>query len=114
MKKLLCMMMLTAALIVCGCSTESHSITSTDTEFHMSGKNFNDTSNSKALMVSGALAVETKIEQGQIEVIVGGKSYTFDKTQETSIDVLPGNHDISFAGHDNFTGEITLHVLPKV
>lgn len=108
------MMMLAAIMIVGGCSTESHSITSTDTEIHLEGKNFNGTSDSKSLMISGALAVETEIKQGQIEVIVGGKSYTFDKTQETSIDVPPGNHDISFAGHDNFTGEITLRVLPKV
>lgn len=114
MKKLFCMMMLAAALIVGGCSTESHSITSTDTEIHMSGENFNGTSDSKSLSVSGALAVETEIKQGQIEVIVGGKSYKFDKTQETSLDVPPGNHDIPFAGHDNFTGEITLRVLPKV
>ena len=107
-------MMLTAALIVCGCSTESHSIKSTDTEIQMSSENYNDTSDSKSLTVSGALAVETEIKQGKVDVIIGGKSYTFDKTQETSIDVTPGNHDISFAGHDNFTGEITLRVLPKV
>ena len=107
--------MLAAALIVGGCSTESHSITSTDTEIKMSGENFNGTSDSKSLSNSGALAVETEIKQGKIEVIVGVKSYTFDKTQETSIDLPPGNHDIlSFAGHDNFTGEITLRVLPKV
>ncbi|MBD3878784.1 MAG: hypothetical protein SR1Q5_03755 [Quinella sp. 1Q5] len=114
MKKLFCMMMLAAALIVGGCSTESHSIKSTDTEIQMSGENFNGTSDSKSLIVSGALAVETEIKQGQVEVIIDGKSYTFDKTQETSIDVPPGNHEISFAGHDNFTGEITLRVLPKV
>ncbi len=114
MRKLFCMMMLAAALIVGGCTSESHSITSTDTEIHLSGENYNDTSDSNSLTVSGVLAVDTEIKQGQIELIVGGKSYKFDKTQETSIDVPPGNHDISFAGHDNFTGEITLRVLPKV
>lgn len=114
MKKIFCVMILAAALIVGGCSAESHSIKSTDTEIHMSGENYNDMSNSKSLLVSGALIVETEIKQGQIEVIIGGKSYKFDKTQETSIDLPPGSHDISFAGHDNFTGEITLRVLPKV
>ena len=115
MKKVFCMMVLAAALIIGGCSTESHSITSNDTEIHMSGTNYNDTIADKNIDVAGgALAVEAKIEQGQIEVIIGGKSYTFDKTQETSIDLPPGSHDVSFAGHDNFTGEITLRVLPKV
>ena len=114
MKKIFCMMILAAALIMGGCSAESHSITSNDMEIHMSGTNYNGTSDSKSLLVSGALIVETEIKQGQIEVIVGGKSYKFDKTQETSIDLPPGNHDISFSGHDDFTGEITLRVLPKV
>lgn len=114
MKKIFCVMMLAVAIIAGGCSKESSFIESTGMEIHMECENYNGMNTDKSIEVDGTLLVETKIKHGQIEFKVGNKNYTFDKTQETSIDLPIGNYNVSFVGHDDFTGEITLRALPKV
>ena len=115
MKKFLSVLILIAALIVGGCDVESFSVNAGDGEIHVEGKNCNGSNGTAALDENDNLLFgEAKIESGKIEIQVGGKTHTFDKSGEISVDVPVGSREIVFTGLDNFTGEITLKSVPKI
>ena len=116
MKHFLSVMILVAALIVGGCTSESFSVSVTNGDIHVEGKTCNDSGGTAQLDGDGACVLigESKITGGKIDMNVGSKTYTFDKTQEISVDVPAGTSEINFNAHDNFTGEINLKAVPKI
>ncbi len=116
MKEIFCAVILVAAMIMSGCLFGGTLIIkSTDMTIHLEGKDSDDGDAEGYIEVpDGVLAVEAKIERGQIEMEIGGRIHTLNKTQELSIDLTPGNYDVFFVTHDNFTGEVTLRALPKI
>lgn len=115
MKKFLSVMILIAAIFVGGCNVESFSVTTDNGEIHVEGKNCNGSNGTAALDENDNLLFgEAKIDGGQIEIKVGDKTYTFDKSGEISLDVPVGSREIVFTGFDNFTGEVTLKSVPKI
>ena len=115
MRKFLSVMILIAALIVGGCDSSSYSVSNENGDIRVEGKNCNGSIGTTTLDVDGGILVgESKIESGRIEVNVGGKVHTFDKSGEISVDVPAGVREIVFTGSDNFTGELTLKAVPKV
>ena len=116
MKNFLSVMILLTTLIVVGCTSESFSVSVTNGDIHVKGKTCNESSGTAQLDGDGAcvLVGESKIDSGKIDMNVGGKIYTFDKTQEISVDVPAGTSEINFNAHDNFTGEINLKAVPKI
>ena len=115
MKNFLSMMILVAALIVGGCTSESFSTSNVDGDIHVTGKNCTDSHGSIKLDGDGnALVGESKIESGRVEMQVGEKNYRFDKSGDISVDVPAGVEEIFFSGFDNFTGELKLKAVPKI
>lgn len=115
MKKFLSVLILLTALLVGGCDVESFSVNAGDGEIHVEGKNCNGSNGTAALDENDNLLFgKAKIDSGQIEIKVGGKTYTFDKSGEISLDVPVGSREIVFTGLENFTGEITLKSVPKI
>ena len=115
MKKFLSVLILLTALIICGCTSESFSVSNVNGEIHVEGKTCNGSNGTAALDENdNAFIGEAKIESGRIEIQVGSKTHAFDKSGEISFDVPAGSHEIVFTGTDNFTGEITLKSVPKI
>jgi len=116
MKKFLSVMILIAALIVGGCTSENFSVSVTNGDIQVKGETCQESSGTAQLDGNGAsvLVGEAKITGGKIDMNVGGKTFTFDKSQEISVDVPAGTSEITFNAHDNFTGEINLKTVPKV
>ena len=104
-----------AALIVGGCDVESFSVNADAGEIHVEGKNCNGSNGTAELDENdNVLFGDAKIESGKIEIKIGDKIHTFDKSGEISFDVPVGSREIVFTGLDNFTGEITLKSVPKI
>ena len=115
MKKFLSVMILIAALIVGGCESESFSVSVVNGEIQVEGKTCNGSNGTAELDENdNAFIGEAKIDSGKIEIKVGSKTHTFDKSGEISFDVPVGSREIVFTGLDNFTGEIKLKSVPKI
>jgi len=116
MKKFLGVMILAVTLIIGGCTNESFSVSAVNGDIHAEGQTCNNSSGTVELDNDGAsvLVGTSKINSGKIDMNVGGKIYTFDKSQEISVEVPAGTKEINFTAHDNFTGEINLKAVPKI
>ena len=115
MKKFFCVMILFAALLVGGCESENFSVTEINGDISVEGENCTDSHGEVRFELDGGVLLgDAKIESGRIEIQVGSKTHTFDKSGEISFDVPAGSHEIVFTGADNFTGELTLKAVPKV
>ena len=118
MRKIFCLMIFFVLMIVSGCTTSSIEINSTDDEIKISASNVsegNDNSNGSVKVPEGStLQGEAKISSGKLIIKVGNKEHTVDKTGEFFIDVPGGNSELFYTAQDNLTGEIILHVLPKI
>ena len=116
MRKIFCVMILLAAMLICGC--DFFVANTADDKINVSGKNVDSNDRLKSLVdvvdSGGILSGAAEIEKGNIDIIIGDKVYNFDKTQEISIDLAAGKYNIFFAGHDDFTGELKLHVIPNM
>ena len=115
MKKIFIALFVLTALLVGGCESSSYSVTSSNGEIHVKGENCSNSIGTANLDIDGGVLVgEAKIDGGRVEVQVGNRTYTFDKSGEISVDVPPGNREVVFTGINNFTGELKLKAVPKV
>lgn len=115
MKKFFCVMILFAALLVGGCESENFSVTEINGEISVEGENCTDSHGEVRFELDGGVLLgDAKIKSGRIEIRVGDKIHTFDKSGEISVDVPAGNKQITFTGLDGFTGELNLKAVPKV
>ena len=117
MRKIFCLLILTAALIIGGCTKSSMTIESTDNnQVKISATNSSDGGgNAQINILDGAsLHVDAKITAGKLIVDVANNKHTIDKTGEFFIDVPAGGYNLILTAQDGLTGEITLRALPKV
>ena len=116
MKKIFCVMILLAVMIVGGCTASKMSIDSTQDEIKISATNADESGGNGSMKIpdGSAVQVDAKISSGKLIIGVGGKEYTVDKSGELFIDVPAGECDLSFTAKEGLTGEIILHALPKV
>ena len=117
MRKIFCVMILFATMLICGC--EQFTVSTIDNEITVTGEDVGDGMGQMEGKVDvidgGILTGEAKIEKGNVDIIVGDKIYNVDKTQkEVSINLAAGKYHIFFEGHEDFTGELKLHVIPNM
>ncbi|MBR4642327.1 MAG: hypothetical protein IKO74_06330 [Selenomonadaceae bacterium] len=116
MKKIFCLTILLAVLIVGGCTASKMSIDSTQDEIKISATNADESGGNGNIKIpdGSAVPVDAKISSGKLIIGVGGKEYTVDKSGELFIDVPAGECDLSFTAKEGLIGEIILRALPKV
>ena len=116
MRKIFCVMILFALLIVGGCTNSSMAISSTDDEIKISASNASESGGNGSIKIpeGSTLQGDAKISAGKLIISVGGKDREIDKTGEFFIDVPAGNYELLFTAKDGLTGEIVLRALPKI
>ena len=116
MRKIFCVMILSALLIVVGCTSSSMGVVSTDDEIKITATNANESSSNGSIRIpkGSTLQGDAKISAGKLIISVGGKEHEIDKAGEFFIDVPAGKCDLVFTAKDGLTGEIILHALPKI
>ncbi len=117
MREIFCAMILLAAMIVGGCTTSKFGIVSTDdSEIKISVENSDKDSKTGNIKIpdGSAVQVDAEISTGILIISGGGKEYEINKTGEYSLDLPPGNYELLFYTKNGLTGEIILHILPKV
>ena len=116
MKKIFCVIILSAVMIVGGCTASKMSVESTQDEIKISATNAEEGDSSGNIKIpdGSAVQVDAKISSGKLIIGVGGKEYTVDKSGESFIDVPAGECDLFFTAKDGLTGEVILRALPKV
>lgn len=117
MRKIFCLLILTAALIIGGCTVDKMTVESTDdNQIKISATNASDGGTSGHIKIpdGAALHVDAKITAGKLIIDFGDRKQTVDKSGEFFIDVPVGSYDLFLNAEDGLTGEITLRALPKV
>ena len=114
MRKFFGVMILLATIFVSGCFGGTFSVESTGTEIKFKGNGAGGTTAYIELADGDFLFGEAEVDGGQLEMKIGNKIYTFDKTQEISIELPAGSYDVFFEAREDFKGEVTLHILPKI
>lgn len=115
MRKIFVALIILSTILIGGCG-ESIGVVNTDNEIHVTAENVTNSETNTNVKLDGIeiLFGEAKIEKGTLDIKIGDKTYSYDKTQEISIELPAGEHEIIFSGHDKFTGEVTLKPLPKI
>ena len=117
MRKIFCLLILTAALIIGGCTVDRMTIESTDNnEVKISATNASDGGGLAQIKIpdGASLHVDAKITAGKLIVDIANNKHIVDKTGEFFIDVPAGGYSVILKAQDGLTGEITLRALPKV
>ena len=114
MREFFCLGIFLATIFVSGCFGGTFSVESTGTEIKFKGNGAGGTTAYIELADGDFLFGEAEVDGGQLEMKIGNKVYTFDKTQEISIELPAGSYDVFFEAREDFKGEMTLHILPKI
>ena len=91
MRKIFIALIIFSAVIVGGCG-ESIGVVNTNNEIHVTAENAetSETNTNVKLGDGEILFGEAKIKSGRLEMEIGSKKYSFDKSQEISIEFSKG------------------------